>query len=106
MNRAHLTRRMSVLGKNRDEVIANLKKYEKIEKIVLSVRPKASVIIRELTTHPEQHYEEIDFLVDNQLSFAEMLDLIDRSKLEDWHIELSQLNDKEFFQVYPYYNRR
>jgi len=63
----------SVIGGNRSEVIAKLKFFNRRIN-----PPKVRTILRELTEHPEQHYEEIDFLVENQLSFVEMLDLIDR----------------------------
>ena len=83
--------RTSVMGTCREEVLTKLRYFYPFE-ITFDPKPsKVRVIIRELTEHPEQHYEEIDFLVENQLSFVEMLDLIDRSELEDWHIARSQL---------------
>jgi len=81
--------RTSIIGRNRSEVIANLRLYSGTNFGIHP--PKVRTILRELINHPEQHYEEIDFLVDYRLTFAEMLDLIDRSELEDWHIERSQL---------------
>ena len=80
--------RTSIIGRNRSEVIANLRLYSGTNFGIHP--PKVRTILRELINHPEQHYEEIDFLVDNQLTFVEMLDLIDRSELEDWHIARSQ----------------
>lgn len=87
LKKAGITR-TEILGTYQGELLTHLRYFQKT---IIIMPPKARVIIRELIDHPEKHQEEIKFLIDYHLNFAEMLDLIDRSELEDWHIVRSQL---------------